>query len=93
MSFLLAEPQLVAAAATDLAGIGSTISAANTAAEAATTGVIPAALDEVSAALASLFSAHGQAYQALSAQAARFSRPVCAGIERRREPVCQCRGR
>ncbi|ETW23753.1 hypothetical protein MGAST_12500 [Mycobacterium gastri 'Wayne'] len=58
-----------------MAGIGSTISAANTAAEAATTGLIPAALDEVSAALASLFSAHGQAYQgyqALSAQAAHF---------------------
>ncbi|KZS72452.1 hypothetical protein A4G26_05950 [Mycobacterium kansasii] len=34
--------------------------------------MIPAALDELSAALASLFSAHGQAYQALGAQAARF---------------------
>ncbi|VBA41517.1 PE-PGRS family protein PE_PGRS18 [Mycobacterium attenuatum] len=32
----------------------------------------PAALDEVSEAIASLFSAHGQAYQALSAQVARL---------------------
>lgn len=35
-------------------------------------GVMPAALDEVSAGIAALFGAHGQAYQALSAQAAQF---------------------
>ncbi|EUA13197.1 PE family protein [Mycobacterium kansasii 732] len=48
VSFVLAEPQFLTAAATDLAGIGSTISAANMAAEAATTGVAPAALDRSS---------------------------------------------
>ena len=52
--------------------IGSTISAANAAAAAPTTGVLAAGADEVSAAIAALFGAHAQAYQALSAQAAAF---------------------
>ena len=56
----------------DLAGIGSTISAANAAAATRTTGVLAAAEDEVSAAIASLFSSHGQEFQAISAQAAAF---------------------
>jgi len=37
-----------------------------------TTGVVPAAADEVSAATAALFAAHAQEYQAISAQAAAF---------------------
>jgi PPE-repeat protein len=36
------------------------------------TGVVPAAADEVSAALAALFGAHGEMYQTLSSQAAAF---------------------
>ena len=72
MSFVIAAPEMVTSAATDLASIGSTISAANAAAAAPTTGVLAAAEDEVSAAIASLFSGHGQAFQALSAQAAAF---------------------
>ncbi|WP_373201919.1 PE family protein, partial [Mycobacterium marinum] len=54
------------------AGIGSSVGAANTAAVGATTGVMAAADDEVSVAIAALFSGHGQAYQAISAQAAAF---------------------
>ncbi|BBZ51451.1 PE family protein [Mycobacterium heidelbergense] len=72
MSFLFAMPEWVSAAATDLAGIGSTISTANVAAAVSTTGIMPAALDEVSAGVAALFGAHGQAYQAISAQATQF---------------------
>jgi hypothetical protein len=72
MSFLIATPDMVSAAAADLANLGSTLSQANTAAAAATTGVMPAALDEVSGAIATMFGAHGQAYQALSAQASQF---------------------
>jgi hypothetical protein len=71
MSFVIAAPEMVASAASDLAGIRSTISEANAAAV-PTTAVIPAAEDEVSAAIAELFSRHGQAYQALSAQVAAF---------------------
>ena len=59
-------------AASDLANIGSTISSANAAALAPTSGVLAAGADEVSATIAALFGAHAQAYQALSAQAASF---------------------
>src|ERR1700739_3588234 len=71
MSFVLAAPAMMTGA-TDLANIGSTLSEANAAAAASTNGVVVAAGDEVSAAIASLFSAHGQGFQALSAQAQAF---------------------
>ena len=72
MVFVIAAPEFVTAAASDLANVGSTISAANAAAATQTTGVLAAAEDEVSAAIAAVFSAHGQGFQALSAQAAAF---------------------
>jgi hypothetical protein len=72
MSYVNAAPEYVAAAATDLANIGSTISSANSAAVGPTSGVLAAGADEVSASVAALFDAHAQAYQALSAQAAYF---------------------
>jgi hypothetical protein len=61
---LVAVPEMFAAAASDLAGIGSTVSAANSAAAASTTAMLPAAADEVSAAIAALFGTFGQEYQA-----------------------------
>ncbi|WP_373191065.1 PE family protein, partial [Mycobacterium marinum] len=72
MSYVVAIPDMLASAAADVAGIGSSVGAANTAAVGATTGVMAAADDEVSVAIAALFSGHGQAYQAISAQAAAF---------------------
>ncbi|MCV7125331.1 PE family protein, partial [Mycobacterium lacus] len=72
MSFVIAAPEMLAAAAADLAGIGSAVGAANAAALAPTTSVLAAAADEVSTAVAALFSGHAQAYQALSAQAGAF---------------------
>jgi hypothetical protein len=72
MSYVIAAPEIMTSAATDLASIGSTLNAANAAAAPPTTGIVVAAQDEVSAAIAQLFSGHGQAYQALSAQAAAF---------------------
>ncbi|SOJ56663.1 PE-PGRS family protein PE_PGRS33 [Mycobacterium simulans] len=72
MSFVIVLPDVLGTAATDLAGIGSALNAANTAAATQTTTVLAAAEDEVSAAIAALFSAHAQGYQALSAQAAAF---------------------
>src|SRR5882757_1917134 len=72
MSYLVAAPDMLAAAASDMASIGESLSAAHSAAAAPTTAVMAAAADEVSAAIASLFSSHGQAFQALSAQAATF---------------------
>jgi len=72
MSFVIAVPEALATAASDLAGIGSTLEAAHAAAAPPTTGVLAAAEDEVSAQIAALFSAHGQGFQRLSAQAAAF---------------------
>ncbi|MGB9223717.1 PE family protein, partial [Mycobacterium sp.] len=72
MSFLIAAPAMVEAAASDLAGIGSNLGVANAAAALPTTNLLAAAGDEVSAAIAALFGAHGQAYQAVNAQAAAF---------------------
>jgi hypothetical protein len=69
MSFVTTQPEALSAAATSLAGIGSTMSAQNAAAAAPTTGVIPAAADEVSALTATQFTIHAQMYQAVSAQA------------------------
>ena len=70
MSALLAVPEVMASAATNLSELGATLTAANAAAAPPTPGVLSAAEDEVSTALAALFSEHGQAFQALSARAA-----------------------
>ena len=70
--WVIAAPEYVAAAASDLANIGSSLSSANMAALVPTSGVLAAGADEVSAMIAALFSSHAQAYQALSAQAASF---------------------
>ena len=72
MSFVFALPDVLGTATTNLASLGSTIRSANAAAAIPTTGVLAAAEDEVSAAIAEMFSAHGQGFQAVSAQAAAF---------------------
>jgi triacylglycerol lipase len=72
VSYVVALPEMMSAAATDVASIGSVVTTANQGVAGATTGVLAAAEDEVSAAIAALFSAHGRGYQALSAQAAAF---------------------
>ncbi|MCV7122164.1 PE family protein, partial [Mycobacterium lacus] len=70
MSFVFATPGALQAAAADLANIGSALAAANAAVATPTTGILPAGGDEVSAALAALFSGHGQVWQAISKDAA-----------------------
>lgn len=72
MSFVIAEPEMVQAAAQNLAGIRSTLSQASAAAAGPTTGVVAAAGDEVSAGVAAVFGAFGRQYQVLSAQAQAF---------------------
>jgi len=79
MSYVIAAPEFVTVAASDLATIGSTIRAAHTAAG-ATTQIVAAAEDEVSAAIAAVFSAHGQGFQALGAQAAAFHDQVVQAL-------------
>ena len=70
MSFVTTQPEPLSAGATNLQGIGSGLNAQNAAAAAPTTGVVPAAADEVSALTAAQFVAHAQLYQAVSQQAA-----------------------
>jgi PE family len=69
MSFVTTQPEALAEAAGDLHGIGAVMAAQNAAAAGPTTGVIPAAADEVSALTAAQFAAHAAMYQAVSAQA------------------------
>jgi PE family len=69
MSFVTTQPEALTAAAGSLTGIGSASAAQNAAAAAATTGIVPAAADQVSA-LTGQFAVHAQMYQAVSAQAA-----------------------
>jgi hypothetical protein len=70
MSFVSTQPTELTAAAANLQGIGSSLAAQNVAAAAPTTGVLPAAADEVSALTATQFATHAEMYQAISAQAA-----------------------
>lgn len=72
MAFVDVSPELVEAAAHRVAGIGSTLSEATAGFDNPITSVATAAEDEVSVAIAALFSAHGQAFQILNTQAATF---------------------
>jgi PE-PPE domain/PE family len=72
MSYITAVPEMLASTAADVESIGSAISAARANAAAPTTGLLAAAEDEVSAAVANLFGRYGQEYQAVIAQAAAF---------------------
>jgi hypothetical protein len=81
MSYVTTQPQMLSAAAGDLHGVGSVVSAANAAAAGPTTGVIPAAADEVSALTAAQFAAHAQTYQAFSAQAGAIHEQFVATLQ------------
>jgi hypothetical protein len=69
MSFVTTHPQALDYAAGKLEGIGTSLAAQNAASAASTTGVAPAAADEVSALQATQFDAYGNLYQQVSAQA------------------------
>jgi PE family len=73
MAYLIAAPEMMTAAAADLATIGSNVNAAHAAAAPRTVAVLPAAADEVSAAIASVFANHAQAFQELAGKAAAFN--------------------
>lgn len=69
MSFVTTLPEAMTAAAGSLAAVESALTAQNAAAAAPTTGLVPAAADEVSALQATQFAAYGTLYQQISAQA------------------------
>src|ERR1700739_620660 len=72
MSFVIAAPDLVQGAAQDLAGIRASLAEAAATVAGPTTGVVPAAADEVSAAISTLFGNFGQGFQVLSATGQAF---------------------
>lgn len=74
MSLTTINPDLLAAAAADIAGVGSSVQAGNALAAPRITGVLAAAADEVSAAVAAILSGYGRDYQELAGQAGEFHR-------------------
>jgi hypothetical protein len=58
MSYVTTHPEMLSAAAGNLQGIGAVVSAGNAAAAGPTTGVVPAAADEVSALTAAQFRSY-----------------------------------
>ncbi|OBJ86260.1 PE family protein [Mycobacterium asiaticum] len=82
-SLVIAAPEALATAAADLGQIGDAIRLATAAAAPLTIGILPAAADEVSAAIGRLFGTWGAEFQALNAQTAlwhaEFARLVQSG--------------
>lgn len=74
MSFVVATTELVQAAARDLAGVRSSLAGVIAAGSGPTTGIAAAAEDEVSVAIASLFTKYGLQFQVLNGQAQGFHR-------------------
>jgi hypothetical protein len=70
MSYVMTQPQMLATAAANVAGLGSTISEALAAAAGSTTSVVAAAADEVSGAIAAAFNEFAHEYQAVITNAA-----------------------
>jgi len=72
MPYVIAAPEVLTSTGTDLATIGSNLSAAHAAAATPTVALVPAAADEVSASIAHLFSRYAKDYQARAAHAVAF---------------------
>lgn len=70
MSFVTTQPEALSATASTLQQLGTSMTAENASAAAPTTELVPAAADEISALQAAQFSAYGNLYQQVSAQAA-----------------------
>ncbi|MCV7199536.1 PecA family PE domain-processing aspartic protease [Mycobacterium angelicum] len=70
MSVLLVNPDYFTSATTDLENVGASMRSVNTAAAIPTTALEAASLDEISVAIAKLFTEHGQQYQAVAGQVA-----------------------
>ncbi|TVS86630.1 PE family protein, partial [Mycobacterium helveticum] len=85
MSLVTVAPEALAAAASDVATIGSVVNTAHAAASAATTTIAAAGADEVSTAISTVFSQYARDYQAAGAAAAafhhRFVQALSSGAE------------
>lgn len=81
MSFVNVDPASMVTAATSLETVGTTLSAQNAAVAGPTTGVVPAAADEVSALTAAQFAAHASMYQQVAAQAEAIHRMFVSALQ------------
>jgi hypothetical protein len=72
MEYLVTAPEMLASTAADIEEIGSAIADANANAAGPTTGLVAAAQDEVSAAIAKLFGGYGLQYHAVLTRATAF---------------------
>jgi hypothetical protein len=81
MSFVNAEPELLSAAAGNLAGIGDSMATGTSAAAGPTTGVVAPASDLVSAFTAMQFATHGELFQTVSAHAAEIHQQIVATLQ------------
>lgn len=72
MAYVIAYPEVLAAAATDVNEIGSAIRAVTATAAGATTKLMTMANDEVSRVVSALFSGYAEQYQQIIGQAAAF---------------------
>lgn len=80
MTYLTVDPDLIAAAAADLADVHGAIGAANAGAAARTIGLAAAAADEVSASVANLFDTYARECQEVMGQAAAFQAQFVRGL-------------
>jgi PE family len=80
MPMVIAEPEMLAAAAAELRALNATFWAGNAAAAAQTTGVVPAASDVVSVLTAAQFVSHARTYQQISAQVAAIREQMAAAL-------------
>ncbi|MBI2701218.1 MULTISPECIES: PE family protein [Mycobacterium] len=80
MSFVRTYPEHLAAAASNLQSLGAALNVGNAAAATPTTGVVPAAADEVSILTAAQFATHAARFQELQARAAQIQAALAATL-------------
>ncbi|WP_156297709.1 PE family protein [Mycobacterium paragordonae] len=80
MSFVRTYPEHLAAAASNLQSLGAALNVGNAAAAIPTTGVVPAAADEVSILTAAQFATHAARFQELQAKAAQIQAALAATL-------------
>lgn len=80
MSFVRTYPEHLAAAASNLQSLGVALNVGNAAAAVPTTGVVPAAADEVSILTAAQFATHAARFQELQAKAAQIQAALAATL-------------
>lgn len=80
MSFVRTYPEHLAAGASNLQSLGAALNVGNAAAATPTTGVVPAAADEVSILTAAQFATHAARFQELQARAAQIQAALAATL-------------